>query len=143
MAGELILVVEDNEKNMKLARDILTFKGYQVAEAVTGEEALVIARNEQPALILMDIQLPGMDGVTAFKHLRADPVTKHIPVIALTASAMPTDRKQILAAGFDGYETKPLGVRRLIEVVNAAIDKASGGDSAGKASVGPREGESS
>lgn len=117
MAGERILVIEDNEANRKLVRDVLGFRGYVVVEATTGEQGVAMAKSQKPDLVLMDIQLPGIDGVTALLLLRADPATRHIPVIALTASAMPEERKTILAAGFDGYETKPIGVKRLLEVV--------------------------
>ena len=117
MPGELILVVEDKETNRKLVRDVLQFKGYEVAEAVTGEEGLEMARSRRPDLVLMDIHLPGMDGITALRALRADPETSGIPVIALTASAMPSDREAILSAGFNGYETKPISVKRLEELV--------------------------
>ncbi len=117
MAGELILIVEDKEINRKLVRDVLQFKGFEVAEAETGEDGLELARSRQPALILMDIHLPGIDGTTALERLRADPATREIPVIALTASALPSERDEIMAAGFDGYETKPIGVKRLEEVV--------------------------
>ena len=117
MAGELILVVEDKEVNRKLVRDVLRFKGFEVAEATTGEDGVEMTRTLRPALILMDIHLPGMDGITALKLLRADPATSEIPVVALTASAMPDERDEIMAAGFDGYETKPIGVKRLEEVV--------------------------
>ena len=88
MPGELILIIEDNEKNRKLARDVLQVKGYQTIESETAEEGLKFAVEKHPALILMDIQLPGIDGITALKQLRADPITKTIPVIAITASAM-------------------------------------------------------
>jgi two-component system cell cycle response regulator DivK len=121
MAGELILVVEDKEINRKLVRDVLQFKGFEVAEAETGEEGIEIARSRQPALILMDIHLPGIDGTTALRRLRADPATRDIPVYALTASAMPDERDEIEAAGFDGYETKPIGVKRLEEVVREGL----------------------
>jgi two-component system cell cycle response regulator DivK len=121
MAGELILVVEDKEINRKLVRDVLQFKGFEVAEAETGEEGVEIARSRHPALILMDIQLPGIDGTTALRRLRADPATRDIPVFALTASAMPDERDEIEAAGFDGYETKPIGVKRLEEVVREGL----------------------
>jgi two-component system cell cycle response regulator DivK len=117
MASELILVVEDNANNRKLVRDVLQFKGFEVAEATNAEEGLELAQSRQPALILMDIQLPGMDGITALKHLRNDDQTRNIPVIALTASAMSDDRELITAAGFDGYETKPIRVARLQEIV--------------------------
>ena len=96
MAQELILIVEDNEKNLKLVRDLLQFHGYPTVEAITAEEGIEIARAQHPALILMDIQLPGMNGITAFKHLRADPLTKGIPVVALTASVMTSEREEIL-----------------------------------------------
>ena len=125
MAGELILVVEDKETNRKLVRDVLEFKGYEVAEAVTAEDGLEMARSRKPDLILMDIHLPGMDGISALKALRADPQTSAIPVIALTASAMPSDREQILSAGFNGYETKPISVKRLDEIVREGL--AAGG----------------
>ena len=117
MPGELILVVEDKETNRKLVRDVLQFRGYEVAEATSAEDGLEMARTLRPALILMDIHLPGMDGISALEQLRADPTTQKIPVIALTASAMPDEQEQILAAGFDAYETKPIGVKRLQEVV--------------------------
>ena len=122
MAGELILVVEDKETNRKLARDVLQFKGYKVAEAVTAEEGLVMARERKPDLILMDIHLPGMDGVTALAQLRSDPETRDIPVVALTASAMPDEQDRILSAGFDGYETKPISVKRLQEAVVEGLE---------------------
>ena len=122
MAGELILIVEDNEKNRKLVRDLLEFKGYRTREATTAEDGLRLARTDQPALILMDIQLPGMDGLAAFAHLRADPATQRIPVIAVTASAMAQDRERIMAAGFDGYQAKPISVKELPEIVRRLLD---------------------
>src|SRR3989441_9710681 len=97
MAGELILIVEDNEKNLKLVRDVLQFKGYQTVEASTGEDGVRLAKERHPALVLMDIQLPGMNGITALGQLRADPATRAIPVIAVTASAMTHDRQKIMA----------------------------------------------
>lgn len=126
MARELILIVEDNDKNLKLLRDVLQFHGYQTVEAVSAESGLLLARTHQPALILMDILLPGMDGLTALKHLRADPQTHNIPVMAVTASATTQDREQILAAGFDGYETKPIRVREFVQEVKSILD--GGGD---------------
>src|SRR5579862_2849065 len=99
MPGELILIVEDNEKNMKLARDVLQFKGYRTLEAGTAELGIDLAREHKPNLVLMDIQLPGMDGVTALRQLRADPVTAGLCVVALTASAMKADEERIMAAG--------------------------------------------
>jgi two-component system cell cycle response regulator DivK len=121
MAGELILIVEDNEKNRKLVRDVLQFKGYRTLEAETAEIGLALAREAHPALILMDIQLPGMNGIDALGHLRADTVTRHIPVVAVTASAMTQDRQKILAAGFDGYQSKPINVMAFLELVAAVL----------------------
>lgn len=117
MAGELILIVEDNEKNLKLARDILQFKGYQTLEAGTAEQGIALARAHLPQLILMDIQLPDMDGITALLHLKAEPSTARVSVIALTAFAMKEDRERFLGAGFDGYLVKPIDVRAFPEQV--------------------------
>jgi CheY-like chemotaxis protein len=111
MANELILIIEDNEKNRKLARDVLEVKGYKTIESETAEEGLDLARSRSPALILMDIQLPGMDGITAMKQLKADPQTAKIPIIAITASAMTHNRTTMLAEGFDGYQTKPISLK--------------------------------
>ena len=111
MAGELILIVEDNERNLKLLRDLLGAHGYAILEARSAEDALVLARAELPQLVLMDIQLPGMDGLAALRELRAAPETRATPVVAVTAFAMTDDR--LLAAGFDGYLEKPVNVREL------------------------------
>jgi CheY-like chemotaxis protein len=121
MAGELILIVEDNEKNRRLVRDVLQFKGYQTIESETGEEGVELARSRQPALVLMDIQLPGMDGITALKRLRDDPATRGIRVMAVTASAMTQDRQTILAAGFDGYQSKPINVKAFLKAVQELL----------------------
>lgn len=121
MASELILIVEDNEKNRKLVRDVLQFKGYRTVEAKTAEEGLSIATSQQPALILMDILLPGMDGMTALKHLKADPKTRRIPVIAVTASVMPAEREKILAAGFNACHAKPINIKDFTEVVREVL----------------------
>ena len=121
MAGELILIVEDNEKNRKLERDILQFHGYRTAEAETAEEGLRLAQATPPALVLMDIQLPGMNGIEALHHLRADARTRAIPVIAVTASVMDRDRQKIMAAGFDGYQAKPLEVTQFVAAVRTAV----------------------
>ncbi len=123
MSGELILIVEDNDKNLKLVRDLLQVKGYRTVESETAEEGIRLAREACPELILMDIQLPGMNGIDALKHLRADPETKQIPVIAVTASAMSQDREKIMAAGFDGYQRKPLEIKEFLEAVRQALDK--------------------
>ncbi len=102
--NELILIVEDNPKNLKLVRDTLQVKGYHTIEAETGEEGVQLAHERRPALVLMDIQLPGMSGIEAFRELRADPTTRAIPVIAVTASVMAQDRQKVMAAGFDGFQ---------------------------------------
>ena len=122
MAGELILIVEDNEKNRKLVRDVLNVKGYKTIESETAEEGLKLAIEKSPSLILMDIQLPGMDGITALKHLKADPETKSIPVIAITASAMTYKRVTMLAEGFDGFQSKPISVKDFLEEVHRVLD---------------------
>ena len=111
MAGELVLIIEDNEKNRKLVRDVLQVKGYKTIESETAEEGLKLTLEKSPALVLMDIQLPGMDGITALKELRANPQTKSIPVIAITASAMTNNRQEMLAEGFDGYQSKPISLK--------------------------------
>ena len=121
MAGELILIVEDNEKNRRLVRDVLQFKGYQTIETETGEEGVELARTRRPALVLMDIQLPGIDGITALKLLREDPATRAIRVMAVTASAMTQDRQTILAAGFDAYQSKPINVKGFLEAVQEML----------------------
>jgi two-component system, cell cycle response regulator DivK len=121
MAGELILIVEDNEKNRRLVRDVLQFKGYETIETETGEEGVELARSRQPALVLMDIQLPGMDGITALKLLRQDPATRAIRVMAVTASAMTQDRQTILAAGFDAYQSKPINVKGFLDAVQELL----------------------
>jgi two-component system cell cycle response regulator DivK len=121
MANELILIVEDNEKNRKLVRDVLQVKGYQTIESETAEEGIKLALAKSPALILMDIQLPGIDGITALKQLRAEPKTKSIPVIAITASAMTHNRKTMLAEGFDGYQTKPISLKEFFGEIERVL----------------------
>jgi two-component system cell cycle response regulator DivK len=121
MPGELILLVEDNDNNRLLIRDVLQASGYVVAEAETAEDGLRMAAEKHPALILMDIQLPGMNGIEALQHLRADPATRAIPVIAVTASAMTQDRHQIMAAGFDGYQSKPISVKGFLQAVREML----------------------
>ncbi|HXH96125.1 MAG TPA: response regulator, partial [Gaiellaceae bacterium] len=117
MAGKLILVVEDNEKNMKLFRDVLGAIGFTTIAAFSGEEALALAAEETPDLVLMDIQLPDIDGLEALRRLRADERTAAVPVLALTAQAMRGDRERFLEAGFDGYVSKPVNVVELIAIV--------------------------
>ena len=126
MAGELILIVEDNPLNAKLLRDVLGATGYEVSEATTAEDGLIIAKRDQPRLVLMDIQLPGMNGIEALGVLKKDDATRDIPVIAVTASAMPMERKEILAAGFDGYQAKPISVKEVLAEVRTLIDRAGG-----------------
>jgi CheY-like chemotaxis protein len=126
MAGELILIVEDNEKNRKLERDILQFHGYRTVEADNGEDGVRLAQDTPPALILMDIQLPRMNGIEALHLLRGDPRTRGIPVIAVTASAMNQDRQRIMAAGFDGYQAKPIDVTGFVAAVRAMLDRPRG-----------------
>jgi CheY-like chemotaxis protein len=121
VANELILVVEDDDGNRMLVRDVLTFSGYRVLEAETAEAGLELAREKHPALILMDIRLPGMDGVAALAELRRDPATRRIPVIAVTASTMSQHRGQIVAAGFDDYHGKPIDIARLVASVGELL----------------------
>jgi CheY-like chemotaxis protein len=128
MASELILIIEDNEKNRKLERDILRFHGYQTIESDTAEEGITLAQAAPPALVLMDIQLPGMNGIEALHHLRADPRTRAIPVIAVTASVMTHDRQQIMAAGFDGYQAKPIDVTQFVAAVRQAVERSAEGE---------------
>ena len=113
----LILIVEDNEKNMKLVRDVLQVKGYATLEAGTAEDGIRLANERQPDLVLMDIQLPGMNGIEALGVLRADVATAKIPVIAVTASVMQQDRKLITEAGFDGYIGKPINLKEFLATV--------------------------
>lgn len=119
MDGARILVVEDNDKNMKLFRDVLGATGYETLQATTGEDAVELAVAHAPELILMDVQLPGMDGTAALARLRADERTAGIPVVALTAQAMYGDRERFLAAGFDGYLAKPVNITELVGAVRA------------------------
>ena len=119
----MILIVEDNVKNMKLVRDLLKAKGYQTVESATGEEGVRLARERGPKLVLMDIQLPGMNGIEALGHLRGDPTTRDIPVIAVTASVMSQDKKKIMEAGFDGFQRKPLEFGEFLEAVRQMLDK--------------------
>jgi two-component system cell cycle response regulator DivK len=121
MAQELILIIEDNEKNRKLIRDLLQAKGYQTVESETAEDGLRLAEARKPALVLMDIQLSGMDGITAMKQLKAAPVTRTIPVMAITASAMSYNRESMLAEGFDGYQIKPFNLTEFLADVARLI----------------------
>ena len=119
----LVLIVEDNEKNMKLVRDILQAKGYETMEAGTAEEGIKLALERIPDLVLMDIQLPGMNGMEALEVLRANSATSHIPVVAITASVMEQDRQQIMDTGFDGFIEKPIDLRAFLATVQAALKR--------------------
>ena len=123
MTGALILIVEDNDKNRKLVRDVLTFKGYEVIESETGEEGVRLARERRPSLVLMDIRLPGIDGVEALRRLRAEQTTRGIPVMAMTASVMSEDRQKIMAAGFDAYQSKPINVTDFVAAVAQLLER--------------------
>jgi two-component system, cell cycle response regulator DivK len=129
MTQALILIVEDNEHNMKLVRDVLGHVGYRTLEAGDAELGIELARTHRPDLILMDVQLPGMNGMEALARLRSDPVTAELRVVAVTAFAMKEDRARILAAGFDGYLEKPLDVRafpaQVSELLSGVTDVAT------------------
>ena len=112
-----ILIVEDNENNLCLLRDILSFHGYEIAVASDGQEGVALARKLMPDLILMDIQMPGMDGMTAGDILKSDPATSGLKIIALTSFAMQGDKEKFLAAGFNGYLAKPINTRELPNLV--------------------------
>jgi two-component system cell cycle response regulator DivK len=118
-----VLIIEDNDKNMKLARDVLQAKGYQTLEAITGEDGVKLARERKPDLVLMDIQLPGINGIEAFRQIRADANTSRIPVVALTASVTPTDRTAIAAAGFDAFLSKPINLKEFLDTVKRMVEK--------------------
>ena len=126
MANELILIVEDNDKNMKLARDILQVKGYRTIEAESAEAGVPLATAQKPDRVLMDIHLPGMNGIEALKKLRASPETNRIPVLAFTASVMPQDRKEIMSAGFDGFVSKPINLKEFIASIATALSNPGG-----------------
>jgi two-component system cell cycle response regulator DivK len=121
----MILVVEDNERNLKLLRDVLEYTGYDVRTARTAEDGIALAVKEPPDLVLMDLQLPGIDGMEALRRLRESPRTAAIPVVAVTAQAMKQDRERALAAGFDGYVEKPISVRAFPDQVRKFL---SGGE---------------
>jgi two-component system, cell cycle response regulator DivK len=119
LASGPVLIVEDNEKNMKLLRDVLQASGFETLEATTAEDGIELALARVPSLVLMDVQLPGIDGVEALARLRSDERTESVPVLALTAQAMQGDRERFLEAGFDGYLSKPVDVTELISVVRS------------------------
>jgi two-component system, cell cycle response regulator DivK len=119
----LILIVEDNEKNLKLVRDVLRVKGYATIEATNAEDGIALANEHKPDLILMDIQLPGMNGIDTLRVLRADPATARIPAIAVTASVMQQDRNLITDAGFDGYVGKPINLKEFLDAVRTTLEQ--------------------
>ena len=121
----LILIVEDNDKNLKLVRDVLQVKGYQTIEAANAEDGIVLARERKPDLVLMDIQLPGMNGIEAIGVLRADPSTADIPVAAVTASVMQHDRNKITEAGFNAYVGKPINLNEFLATVRKLLEVPS------------------
>jgi two-component system cell cycle response regulator DivK len=122
MGGPQILLVEDNEKNMQLLRDVLQAAGYRTLEAATASRALELATEHLPDLVIMDIRLPDTDGVEALRRLRAEERTASMPVLALTAQAMEGDRARFLAAGFDGYFSKPVDIVDLVTTVDHYSD---------------------
>ena len=124
MSNELILVIEDDAASRKLLRDVLAFKGFQSREVVTAEEGLRLVAEERPALILMDAQLPGMSGIDALRILRSAVETKKIPVIAVTASVMHRQEKELIAAGFDDFERKPISVASLLGKMRKLLDQS-------------------
>jgi two-component system cell cycle response regulator DivK len=124
MSDQLILIIEDNERNLKLVRDVLQYNGFRTVEAHTAEDGLVLANARPPDLVLLDLQLPGLDGIEAFRQLRGSPPTATIPVVAITAFAMKDDRERVLRAGFDGYLEKPISVRELAGQVRAFLTAA-------------------
>ena len=121
MPGHRILVVEDNPLNLKLVRDVLTASGYDVVEAQTGEEGVALAADCDPDLVLMDLQLPGIDGAETMRRLRDGPLADYVPVVAVTASAMAGDQANATRAGFDGYLEKPISVRGLVSEVQGFL----------------------
>ena len=121
-----ILIVEDNDKNMKLARDLLQAKGYQTLEAVNGEDGVRIGLEQVPDLVLMDIQLPDINGIEAFHRLRADPRTAGVPIVAFTASVTAGDRSKITEAGFNGFLSKPINIKEFLAMVKRMVEGEPG-----------------
>jgi len=117
-----ILIIEDNAKNMKLTRDLLKATGYATLEATTGEEGVRLALEHRPDLVLMDIQLPDINGIEAFERIRADADTAAVPVVAFTASVTPTDRNRITQAGFSGFVSKPIQLKEFLATVKRMLE---------------------
>ena len=122
MSGHRILVVEDNSKNLKLVRDVLQFAGFEIIEATTGEDGVELMAREHPDLVLMDLQLPGIDGAEALRQIREMPDIGQVPVLAVTAFAMDEDRRRASRAGFDGYVEKPISVRTFVQQVRDFLE---------------------
>jgi CheY-like chemotaxis protein len=120
--GKTILVVEDALLNIKLIREILTYRGDTVFEAANGREGIDLAIEKKPDLILMDIQMPVMDGMEATRLIKANPATRHIPIVALTGYAMDGDKKRMLEAGCDGYLSKPFRIKELLQAIDIFFD---------------------
>jgi len=123
MANELILVVEDDPKSRKLLRDLLSFNAYRILESENGEDGLRLAREHLPALILMDIHLPGISGIEALRALREDPQTSRIPVVAVTASVMTEQQDEAMGAGFDAFERKPINIAGLLKTMRNLLER--------------------
>jgi two-component system, cell cycle response regulator DivK len=121
-----ILIVEDNEKNMKLVRDILRHKGYDTLEAVNGLDGVRLASEGAPDLILMDIQLPDIDGIEALSRIRKEPALDSVPVLAVSASVMPEDQHKIVSSGFDAYLTKPISLKPFMATVERFLKNGRG-----------------
>jgi len=126
MSGEPILIVDDNSTNMKLVRILLASEGYDVRTAADAEEALNVLKEFYPRLILMDVQLPGIDGLELTRRLKSDPATRDITILGLTAYAMKGDKERIIAAGCDGYVPKPIDTRTLPELVAGYLQPMEG-----------------
>jgi CheY-like chemotaxis protein len=122
MPDREILIIEDNLKNLKLIRDVLQFHGYTTYEAESGEDGIELALKQSPALILMDVSLPGIDGSAAMKLLKSDARTQHTPIVALTAFAMKGDRERLLAEGFDGYIAKPINIKEIPALIEQYLN---------------------
>jgi CheY-like chemotaxis protein len=123
MSSELILIIEDDDNSRTLLRDVLQLTGYRTMEAATAEEGILLARRHRPALILMDIHLPGLNGIQALRSLRGDSDTSGIPVIAVTASVMNDQQREVMGAGFDGFERKPISVAGVLNTVRTALER--------------------
>ena len=121
MSVKVVLVVEDDELNLKLVKELLEFNGFETLEATNGLQALEMIRRERPSLVLMDIQMPAMDGIEATRQIKADASIRDIPVVALTSSAMKGDKEAILAAGCDEYMSKPIDIHCLLKLIEEFV----------------------